>query len=154
MSVPLLLSPKQVRLNKPGVMIIDARSFKDYHRGHIPGAVNFPLAEYHWADTSPEGIKAFTNHMERLLGFVGVSRNSHVIFYEDTRIQDNYSSDTAKAHHVHSLCPPRGSRDDKPCPQLSKRSEHQLTGRPIWRRVQRNSGQSSPRRPYPQSQEC
>jgi len=84
MSVPLLLSPKQVRLNKPGVMIIDARSFKDYHRGHIPGAVNFPLAEYHWADTSPEGIKAFTNHMERLLGFVGVSRNSHVIFYEDT----------------------------------------------------------------------
>jgi len=85
MSVPLLLSPKQVsRLSKPGVLIIDARSFKDYHRGHIPGAVNLPLAEYHWADTSPKGIKAFTNHMERLLGFVGVSRNSHVIFYEDT----------------------------------------------------------------------
>ncbi len=84
MPVSLLLSPKQVsRLSKPGVMIIDVRSFKDYHKGHIQGAVNLPLAEYHWTDTSSKGIKAFTSHMERLLGFVGVSRNKHVVFYED-----------------------------------------------------------------------
>ncbi len=85
MPAPLLLSPKQVsRLSRQGVLIIDTRSFKDYHKGHIPGAINLPLAEYHWADTSPDGIKAFTNHMERLLGFVGVSRKKHIIFYEET----------------------------------------------------------------------
>ena len=86
MSVPLLLSPRSLsRLaGKRSVLIIDARSFKDYHKGHIQGAVNLPLSEYHWADTSPDGVRAFTNHMKRLLGFVGVSRNKHVIFYEDT----------------------------------------------------------------------
>ncbi len=82
----LLLSPSQLsRLSgKRGTMIIDTRSFRDYRKGHIRGAVNLPLAEYHWADTSQGGIKGFTNHMERLLSFIGVSRNKHVIFYEDT----------------------------------------------------------------------
>lgn len=42
------------------------------------------MTEYHWTDTSPKGIRAFTNHMERLLGFIGVTPSKHVVFYEET----------------------------------------------------------------------
>lgn len=66
MALPLLLSPSQLSQlsGKRGTMIIDTRSFKDYRSRHIRGAVNLSLAEYHWADTSPEGIKGITHHMD------------------------------------------------------------------------------------------
>ncbi len=86
MAVQFLLSAGQVALMKGmrGVLLLDARPFRDYHQGHIPGAVDFPLTEYHWVDTSPAGIRAFVNQMERILGVVGVSHDKHVVFYEET----------------------------------------------------------------------
>lgn len=86
MSVPLVLSAKETaRLaGKHPILLVDTRSFADYHKGHIPKAVDLPMTEYHWGDTSPSGIRAFTNHMERLLGFIGVAPNKHVVFYEET----------------------------------------------------------------------
>ena len=85
MRVPILLSPKQLlRLkNKPGILLIDTRPFPDYQKEHLPHAVNLPLLYYHWTDTSPEGIKAFNHHMQRVLALTGVSNRKHVIFYED-----------------------------------------------------------------------
>ncbi|HZF20837.1 MAG TPA: rhodanese-like domain-containing protein, partial [Dongiaceae bacterium] len=86
MSVPLILSARQAAqiANKRSTLLVDTRPFTDYHKGHIPNAVDLPMTEYHWADTSPTGIRAFTNHMERLLGFIGVTPNKHVVFYEET----------------------------------------------------------------------
>ncbi len=83
--VPILLSPKQLlRLeNKPGILLIDTRPFPDYQKEHLPRAVSLPLLYYHWTDTSPEGIKAFNHHMQRVLALTGVSNRKHVIFYED-----------------------------------------------------------------------
>src|SRR6266567_2032505 len=83
--VPILLSPKQLlRLkNKPSILLVDTRPFPDYQKEHLPHAVNLPLLYYHWTDTSPEGIKAFNHHMQRVLAFTGVSNRKHVIFYED-----------------------------------------------------------------------
>src|SRR6266849_8118578 len=71
MRVPILLSPKQLlRLkNKPGILLVDTRPFPDYQKEHLPLAVNLPLLYYHWTDTSPEGIKAFNYHMQRVLAF-------------------------------------------------------------------------------------
>ncbi len=84
-ALPLLLSPQQVHglKNKPGTLIIDTRSFPEYRKQHIPGAVNLPLMYYHWTDTSPEGIKAFNHQTQRILGLTGVSNKKHVIFYEN-----------------------------------------------------------------------
>jgi thiosulfate/3-mercaptopyruvate sulfurtransferase len=86
MSVPLVLSAKETaRLaGKDAILLVDTRPFTDYHKGHISRAVDLPMTEYHWSDTSPNGIRAFANHMERLLGFIGVTPNKHVVFYEET----------------------------------------------------------------------
>ncbi len=86
MSVPLVLSAKQTALlaYKHAILLVDTRPFTDYHSGHISKAVDLPMTEYHWSDTRPNGIRAFTSHMERLLGFIGVTPNKHVVFYEET----------------------------------------------------------------------
>ena len=86
MSNPLILSARQAAqiANKRSTLLVDTRPFTDYHKGHIPNAVDLPMTEYHWTDTSPTGIRAFTNHMERLLGFIGVTPNKRVVFYEET----------------------------------------------------------------------
>ncbi len=84
--VPLLLPPRQVSrlLRNHNALIVDTRAFADYQNGHIPGAVNLALMYYHWSDTSPDGIKTFNRQMERVLGFIGVSKKKQVVFYEDT----------------------------------------------------------------------
>src|SRR5256712_5075028 len=86
MSVPLVLSARQTATlaNNHAILLVDTRPFTDYHTEHIPKAVDLPMTEYHWSDTSPTGIRAFTNQMERLLGFIGVAPNKHVVFYEET----------------------------------------------------------------------
>ncbi len=86
MSVPLVLSARQTAAlaNNRAILLVDTRPFTDYHTEHIPKAVDLPMTEYHWSDTSPTGIRAFTNQMERLLGFIGVTSNKHVVFYEET----------------------------------------------------------------------
>src|SRR5262249_31002654 len=82
---PLLLAPAQLKRfqNKPGALTIDTRSFPEYHKDHIPGAVNVPLLYYHWTDTSSHGIREFNQQMQRVLGLAGVNRRKHVTFYED-----------------------------------------------------------------------
>jgi thiosulfate/3-mercaptopyruvate sulfurtransferase len=64
-------------------LVLDVRSFRAYARGHLPTAVNLPLWDYHWADTTPAGIGAFTRQMQRILEFVGVSARRNVVFYEN-----------------------------------------------------------------------
>ena len=41
------------------VLVVDARSFGEYSKGHIPGAVNLDLFAFHWFDTSQNGIDSF-----------------------------------------------------------------------------------------------
>ena len=41
------------------VLILDARSYKDYSNGHIPGAVSLDLFSFHWVDTSQKGTSEF-----------------------------------------------------------------------------------------------
>ena len=67
----------------PKVLIIDARSFKEYSEGHIPGSVNLDLFAFHWIDTSKEGIESFNTQTQKLLSFVGVTNEKKVIFYDD-----------------------------------------------------------------------
>ena len=86
MSVPLVLSARQTAAlaDNHAILLVDTRPFTDYRTEHIPKAVDLPMTEYHWSDTSPTGIRAFTNQMERLLGFIGLTPNKHVVFYEET----------------------------------------------------------------------
>ena len=66
------------------VLILDARSYKDYSAGHIPGAVSLDLFSFHWADTSQNGLVSFSEHMRKILSYAGVDENKKIIFYDNT----------------------------------------------------------------------
>jgi thiosulfate/3-mercaptopyruvate sulfurtransferase len=81
----MLISPTELmkKIEKPDLILVDSRSYKEYSEGHIPGAVNLDFFYYHWSDTSKNGIKAFEKQMENLLSFLGVTKDKTVIFYDE-----------------------------------------------------------------------
>jgi thiosulfate/3-mercaptopyruvate sulfurtransferase len=81
----MLIAPNELlkKIEKPDLILVDSRSYKDYLEGHIPGAVNLDFFYYHWSDTSKDGIKAFEKQMENLLTFLGVTNDKTVIFYDE-----------------------------------------------------------------------
>ena len=64
------------------LLVIDARPYSDYVMGHLPNAVNVDLMQFHWIDTSEEGISQFNTQMKILLSNMGVTKNKFVIFYD------------------------------------------------------------------------
>ena len=71
-------------LDNPNLVLIDARSYKEYSQGHIPGAVNLDLFAYHWFDTSKQGIEIFNEQSRKILSFAGITDQKKVVFYDDT----------------------------------------------------------------------
>jgi thiosulfate/3-mercaptopyruvate sulfurtransferase len=63
--------------------IVDTRSFNEYLNGHIPGAINVELMQYHWNDTSKQGIKGFNKQMRQLLSNIGISDKTLLVFYDN-----------------------------------------------------------------------
>jgi len=70
-------------LSDPNLVLIDARSFKEYSVEHIPGAINLDLFAFHWMDTSKAGIAAFNAQTVDLFSSVGISNEKKVVFYDD-----------------------------------------------------------------------
>ena len=83
--ISLLISTEQLQQNLHDVnaLIIDSRSYKEYSRGHIPGAVNLDLFAFHWFDTSEKGITSFNEQMRKILSFAGIDENKKIIFYDN-----------------------------------------------------------------------
>ena len=70
-------------IDDPNLILIDARSFQEYSRGHITNAVNLDLFSFHWIDTSQSGISSFNEQFTKIFSRVGVSEEKKVIFYDD-----------------------------------------------------------------------
>jgi len=70
-------------LGRSNLLIVDTRPFSRYGSSHIPGAVNIDLMQFHWIDTSKQGIKQFNKQTELLLTNIGVSKNKFIVFYDD-----------------------------------------------------------------------
>ena len=70
-------------LEDPNLVLVDARTYKEYLTEHIQGAVNLDLFYYHWSDTSKEGMKAFDMEMQKLLSYVGITKEKKVVFYDE-----------------------------------------------------------------------
>jgi thiosulfate/3-mercaptopyruvate sulfurtransferase len=68
---------------KRNLLIVDTRSFSDYSLGHVPRAINMDIIQFHWIDTSKQGIVQFAKQMKILLSNIGVEKNKHVVFYDD-----------------------------------------------------------------------
>src|SRR5918912_878378 len=70
-------------LGDRNLIIVDARPFSEYTNSHIPGAVNIDLLQFHWIDTSNEGIVQFNKQSRLLLSNIGISRKKFVVFYDN-----------------------------------------------------------------------
>jgi thiosulfate/3-mercaptopyruvate sulfurtransferase len=83
----LIISAKELRKricrSKSAPLIVDTRSFGEYKKGHIPGAVNVDLFQLHWFDTSKRGIKDFNRQTRMLLSNMGIRAEGQVIFYDN-----------------------------------------------------------------------
>ena len=81
----MLISPTELikNIEKTDLILVDSRSYKEYHEGHIPGAVNLDFFYYHWFDTSKDGIKAFEKQTKNLLSLLGVTKDKTVVFYDE-----------------------------------------------------------------------
>lgn len=69
-------------LGKENLLLVDTRPNGEYSKSHIPGAVNVDLMQFHWIDTSKEGIRQFNRQMRILLSNIGVSSDKFVVFYD------------------------------------------------------------------------
>ncbi len=76
----LISTPTQ---RQEALLIVDSRPFSEYAEGHVPGAVNIELMQFHWIDTSSEGIKQFNKQSKILLSNIGASKNKFVVFYDN-----------------------------------------------------------------------
>ncbi len=79
----LLVGPDTVKANidKADWVVVDCRSLKDYAKGHIPGAISLGNScKKALRDTTSRAWRDASKY-EKLLGKVGISNNSHVVFY-------------------------------------------------------------------------
>jgi thiosulfate/3-mercaptopyruvate sulfurtransferase len=65
------------------VIVVDTRPYSDYAIGHLPNAVNIDLTQFHWIDTSREGMSQFNKQMRILLSNIGIKERKFVIFYDN-----------------------------------------------------------------------
>ena len=74
----------KMKREKVDYLLVDTRSFSEYSTGHIPGAVNIDLIQFHWLDTSKLGISQFIRQARILLSNIGIRDDNSVIFYDNS----------------------------------------------------------------------
>jgi thiosulfate/3-mercaptopyruvate sulfurtransferase len=72
-----------IKSQDPNLLIVDTRPFPDYVNGHIQRAVNLDFMNFHWLDTTKEGLIQFNKQMKILINNLGVDSNKFVVFYDD-----------------------------------------------------------------------
>jgi len=85
-TLDLLISSQdlyRITQNKSETIVVDTRSFSEFKKGHIPGAVNIDLFQLHWFDTTKRGIKDFNRQTRLLLSNIGVRKDNKVVFYDN-----------------------------------------------------------------------
>jgi thiosulfate/3-mercaptopyruvate sulfurtransferase len=64
--------------------IVDTRPLPEYLDGHIPGAINIDLMQFHWIDTSRIGIRQFNRQMKILFSNLGLTdMKKFSVFYDN-----------------------------------------------------------------------
>ena len=69
-STDFLIEPDElVKVLDGNTVILDARRYEDFERGHIPGALPFSTNDVLAGDTRLDGIKPFAESMAGHFGF-------------------------------------------------------------------------------------
>jgi thiosulfate/3-mercaptopyruvate sulfurtransferase len=74
---------KLIRKKQENLRVVDTRAFHEYSNGHIPYAVNIDLMQYHWNDTSKDGLRTFNVQMRKLLSTIGINPKTLLVFYDN-----------------------------------------------------------------------
>ena len=74
---------KLIKKKQKNLRIVDTRDFHEYSNGHIPYAVNIDFMQYHWNDTSKDGLKTFNVQMRKLLSIIGINPKTLLVFYDN-----------------------------------------------------------------------
>lgn len=79
----LLVTPETVKenINKADWVVVDCRDLKDYAKGHIPGAISLGKRCKKALRDATARVFRDTSKYERMLGKVGISNDTHVVFY-------------------------------------------------------------------------
>jgi thiosulfate/3-mercaptopyruvate sulfurtransferase len=64
-------------------IIVDTRPLHEYLDGHVPGAINVDLMQFHWIDTSGIGIRQFNRQMSILFSNLGLADIKNALFYDN-----------------------------------------------------------------------
>ncbi|MGD8525241.1 MAG: sulfurtransferase [Thioalkalispiraceae bacterium] len=72
------------QLGKPNIVLLDMSDNMQYQRFHIPGAVHLPYQAINQRTRKGVSLSVGPSQIMRILGLVGVSRDSHVVVYDDT----------------------------------------------------------------------
>lgn len=70
-------------LGKPGMVLIDMSDNTQYQRFHIPGAVHLPYQALNQRTKKGVSFSIGKDNVARLLGFIGVTPESHIVIYDD-----------------------------------------------------------------------
>jgi len=79
----LLVTPDTVEenINKPDWVVVDCRPLNEYITGHIPGAISLgDKCDKALRDATERAFRD-TSKYEKILGKVGISNDSHIVFY-------------------------------------------------------------------------
>ena len=83
----LLVSADQVAQNisKPDWIVVDCRKLEEYAKGHIPGAISFGKDCKKALRDGTSRTFRDTSRYDKILSKVGISNNSHVVFYGELK---------------------------------------------------------------------
>ncbi len=83
------ISPEELNktLNSSSFIILDARSFKEYKKGHIPGALNFPIS-LTYENKQLNGKISAPYTIQSLFRTLGLNVNNSVIVYDNGELAD------------------------------------------------------------------
>ena len=81
----LLVSADELKkgMEQGGWVAVDCRNLKDYAAGHIPGAISFGKRCKSILRDASSRVFRDTSKYEKLFGKVGISNDTHVVFYYD-----------------------------------------------------------------------
>lgn len=71
-------------LDDNNLVLIDMSDDMQYQRFHIPGAIHLPYGILNQRNKKGVSLSAGTQQITRFLGLLGITRNTHVIIYDDT----------------------------------------------------------------------
>ncbi len=84
------LSKNSFKISEKLRMLQDER----YVLGHIAGSINTELMQFHWSDTTKNGIKQFNKQNIKLFSNFGIKKNTFLVFMKTVlglQLQDRIS---------------------------------------------------------------